>query len=246
MRAGKSSWGHRAGFGSVVAFAAALALGLAAARSAQAHVFMVEPPPRDVGVQGNDAHKTGPCGGVARKGTPTKFAPGATVTLMWQETVSHRGCFQIGFSAADDQNFVLLKQIDDPSGGAGTLNTETVTLPAGVTCPACTLVVRQLMQGGPCAPNADPATSAQGTYYTCADICVGDTCGTDAGGPVTDAGSTTTDRGGSLADAGDADGGSTTASSGCAVSMGTPTGVSLAVTVGLAAVALLRRRRHRP
>jgi MYXO-CTERM domain-containing protein len=236
---------------------------LAAPATAFAHAFVVTPPPRDIGEPDLDAraHKTGPCGGLPRTGTPTKYAPGATVTVKWQETISHQGCFQIGFSPADDKNFVLLKQINDPDNGAGTVYTDTVTLPAGVECPACTLVVRQLMTGATCPPNADPATSPGGTYYSCADICVGDNCTTpppaDAGAdgsttPGTDSGvsTTPTDGGGKLVDAGDNGGDDGAAPNlhsgdggGCNVALGTTSGVSLVASAGLLGLALLRRRK---
>jgi MYXO-CTERM domain-containing protein len=111
---------------------------------------------------------------------------------------------------------------------------------------------------------------AGGTYYSCADICVGDTCsgddagtGTDAGvdgstDPVTpddDSGVTTTptDGGGKLVDAGD-DGEESTArrpnlqagdGGGCSVALGASSGVSFAAAAGLVGLALLRRRRNR-
>jgi hypothetical protein len=258
MRTGKLTVGFR-----VLGVVALVAMPSIAA----AHTVMVTPPPRDVGLTGNDAHKSGPCGGIGRAGKPTKYAPGAPVTVKWMETVSHEGCFQIGFSQANDQTFTVLKQIDDPAGGAGMVYTDTVTLPAGITCPACTLVVRQLMQGGPCVGNpADPAAAAQGTYYSCADICVGDTCtdpttGTDAGGVDgsttpggADGGPTTvpTDGGNKTVDAGN--GGGNGAGSpnfhagdggGCTVALGTTSGESFAVTAGLFGLALLRRRRKK-
>jgi MYXO-CTERM domain-containing protein len=243
---------------------------LAAPSVASAHTVMMTPPPRDVGVAGADGHKTGPCGGVARAGKPTKYAAGATVTVKWQETIAHQGCFQIGLSEANDQNFTVLKQINDPAGGALMVYTDTVVLPANVTCPACTLVVRQLMQGGACVGNpADPAAAAQGTYYSCADICIGDTCtdpttgqadagGTDASttAPGTEGGvsTTPTDGGNKTVDGGDdgtdpsgagptnfraGDGG------GCSVALGATSGVSFAVTAGLLGLALLRRRRKK-
>jgi MYXO-CTERM domain-containing protein len=252
----------------VFAFAALVV----APATASAHAYVMSPPPRDIAQPDLDAraHKTGPCGGVPRTGKPTKYAPGATVTVKWQETIAHQGCYQIGFSQANDQNFTVLKQINDPAGGAGMVYTDTVTLPAGVTCPACTLVVRQLMVGGACVGNpADPAAAAQGTYYSCADICVGDTCTEpDAGTPIVDAGgtdgstkppvgsdsgvsTTPTDGGGKLVDAGDDDDDGAAPNlrsgdgGGCAVALGATSGVSAAAMAGLFGLALLRRRRNR-
>lgn len=246
----------------------ALASAFAMPSVSHAHTVLMTPPPRDVGVVGNDGHKTGPCGGVARKGAPTKYAVGSTVTVKWTETIAHQGCFQIGFSPANDANFTVLKQINDPAGGAGMVYTDTVTLPPGVSCPSCTLVLRQLMQGGACPANADPAAAAQGTYYSCADICVGDTCTEPDAGTPTDAGTgadgsttppgkdsgvstTPTDGGGKLVDAGDDDDDGATPNlrsgdgGGCNVGLGTTSGVSFVVTAGVLGLALLRRRRNR-
>lgn len=171
---------------------------LAAPSVASAHAYVTDPPARDADNPDEDAraHKSGPCGGIARKGMPKQYTPGQDVIVRWKETIPHQGCFQIGFSAANDTGFTLLQltaggvaQINDPAGGANMTYQASVKLPT-TPCPACTLVVRQLMQGQPCPANADPAMSLQGTYYSCADICIGSTCtpagGTDAG---TDGGS---------------------------------------------------------
>jgi hypothetical protein len=243
------------------------ALVLGAPTTAFAHAYVMTPPPRDIGQPDLNAraHKTGPCGGVPRTGKPTQYTVGETITVKWQETISHQGCYQIGFSQANDTGFTLLKQINDPAGGANMVYTDTVTLPAGVSCSACTLVVRQLMVGGACTANQDPATAAQGTYYSCADICVGTTCVepdagvADAGvdgspDPGTDGGPTTTptDGGGKLTDSGDDDGDpparprlNSGDGGGCSVAFGATSGVSFGVTAGLLALALLRRRARR-
>lgn len=141
-----------------------------------AHTRMTVPPPRDTG----DAHKTAPCGDVARTTTATPFDQGATITVEWEETISHQGCFQIALSTADDKNFTVLKQIDDPAGGAGTVYSEKITLPQNVTCAGCTLVVRQLMLGAPCTQSPQNDLDAS-TYYSCADIRIGAGAPSDAG-----------------------------------------------------------------
>lgn len=146
--------------------------------TANAHAFIADPPSRDTAITNLDdrAHKTGPCGGSPRIGMPTRYAVGASVDVDFTETIGHRGCFQVLFSPANDADWVLLQQIDDPagpfSGEPAKSYTAKVTLPAGVTCESCTLAVRQLMKGAACAPNATP--SGNDTYYSCADIRVGD------------------------------------------------------------------------
>jgi len=227
------------------------------------------PVPRDVGKPGNDAHKTGPCGAVPRTNSCTSYEAGATIPVKWMETVSHAGCFQIALSTTgSDTNFTLLKQINDPAGGAGMVYPDTVKLPDGVKCKDCTLVVRQLMIGT-CAPDAQPnSTGAGDTYFSCADIRIGDPTpcadpngpdggpvGTDASTPEEDGGPTTvpTDGGGKLVDAGSSSGGVNSKDirngadddGGCSVAFGASSGASLVITVGLLGLALARRRRRR-
>jgi hypothetical protein len=245
----------------------AVAAVLIAPATALAHTYILQPPPRDVAVADLNAraHKTGPCGSVPRTGPPVQYQPGETITVKFEETINHTGCFQIAFSAADDQNFVTLKQLPDTQGVQ--VYTTTVTLPAGVTCPACTLQVRQLMLEGTanpvCAPDAAPPDGTAGlgsTYFSCADICVGPVCAAaDAGTPTSDAGASSsggpttvpTDGGGKMVP----DGGSGTSGAtpdlqsgnggGCAVGLGATTGASLVLTAGLFGLALARRRRRR-
>jgi len=249
--------------------ALALVFLVGAPSAALAHTVMVTPPPRDVGVAGNDAHKTGPCGGVARTNKCTQYDAGATIPVKWMETVSHDGCFQLALSQSGDTNFTVLKQINDPAGGAGMVYPDTLKLPDGVTCENCTLVVRQLMIGKACTTTPFQNDVDASTYYSCADIRIGDfpgaapcdppaaadagadgstTPGTDGGGPTT----VPTDGGGKTVDAGDdsdptggrpnlrsGDGG------GCSIALGATSGLSFAVTAGLFGLALLRRRRKR-
>lgn len=253
---------------------AALAL-LAVPATAYAHIVTMTPVPRDVGVAGNDAHKSGPCGAVPRTNKCTSFEAGATIPVKWMETVSHNGCFQIALSTANDQNFTVLKQVNDPTGGAAMVYPDTVKLPDGVTCKDCTLVVRQLMIGKTCiGANGGNTTTAPfqndldaSTYYSCADIRIGDptpcvaptnpdsgvvdppdaATGND-GGPTT----VPTDGGGKLVDSGDGTSGGSAKPNlqsgdggGCSVAFGATSGVSFGVTAGLLALTLVRRRRRR-
>ena len=153
--------------------------------SASAHIVMSGPPARDFAKPGADAHKTGPCGGIARTGTYTQYTVGQTVNVEFTETVDHRGCFQVLLSDANDANFQILSQIDDPTGDVTPKKrTMSVTLPAGKTCQACTLAVRQLMINKACVAN-QASIAAGDTYFTCADVCIGTTCPPkiDAGAP---------------------------------------------------------------
>jgi hypothetical protein len=174
------------------------ALTLSFVASASAHIVMSAPPARDFGKAGADAHKTGPCGGIARTGTYTQYAVGQTVNVEFTETIDHRGCFQVLLSDANDANFQILTQVNDPAGDVTPKkNTLSVTLPAGKTCQACTLAVRQLMINKACVAN-QASIAAGDTYFTCSDVCIGTTCPpkTDAGAPGPSDASAPVDDGG--------------------------------------------------
>ncbi|MBX3186841.1 MAG: hypothetical protein KF819_07495 [Labilithrix sp.] len=234
---------------------------MGAPATAFAHAYIVNPPARDISNPNKNAiaHKqaAAPCGNVPRTGKPMKYDAGATITVTWEETIAHNGCYQVRFSKENDTNFVLLKQIDDPVGNQGVQST-TVTLP-NENCPACTLTVRQFMQGGTtatCAPDASSA--AGGIYYSCADICIGPDCDEDASAPVTptDDGGTETDSGVSTTPT-DGGGKTTTPSGpgstglrqtsddgGCSIALGATSGLGFVVGLGLFGVAIARRRRR--
>lgn len=150
-------------------------------RLASAHTYIMEPVSRDaklVASLDDRAYKNteGPCGVVLgtstplpRTNTPTRYTPGQTITVKWQETIDHRGCFQVLLSEANDTNWKLLAQFDDPAGSPNDeITTKQIKLPDGVSCEACTLSVRQLMTGAACPPEAVAVPDT--TYYSCADI----------------------------------------------------------------------------
>jgi MYXO-CTERM domain-containing protein len=143
---------------------------------------MNAPTPRDTA----DNHKSGPCGGVARTGSFTRFDVGQKVTVKFTETVEHQGCFQVALSTDGDKTFTKLGELQDPpNNGTPKDFSLDVTLPAGVSCKSCTLQVRQLMLGRQCEAGDEPnKVSAGDTYFTCADICIG----TDCPPPAADAG----------------------------------------------------------
>jgi uncharacterized membrane protein YgcG len=243
--------------------------------TASAHTLLTTPPPRDEGQAGADAHKTGPCGGVVRTAKRTVYAtPGAMVPVTWKETIAHRGCYQIWLSNDDDKTFTKLAQFDDPAGGAGMTYTQNVKLPDGVTCQSCTLQIRQLMINMACA--ADQQSLAAGdTYFSCADISIGDF---DGGGPPADGGASSSSSSSSGASGtsgtsggtsgtsgsggGDGGAGSSGAASGsssgdprslragqgddgCSVGWGSPAGMSAFAVGAVAALAIARRRKKR-
>lgn len=151
---------------------ASLLVTVLAAPSAQAHIALMSPKPRYADL------KSGPCGrGAAldvRTNNVTTFKPGETITVTWQETVSHPGHYRIAFDP-DGQHFtdpssftdtaprmyVLKDNIADKTGTQ--MYTDTVTLP-NVECTNCTLQVIQVMTDKP------PYGDGNDLYYQCADL----------------------------------------------------------------------------
>lgn len=191
-------------------FASATAALAVAALSATAgaHSLLTDPVP----LTNDDDAKSGPCGCYfgapetpGEDATPsacpasfstTDFAPGATITVKWIETVNHNGAFRIAYAPipvdqvtkADLEAGILYEQPDtNPTSGA--MLEATVTLP-DTPCPDCTLQLRQFMETT--------------YYYSCASISIGGGSGT-TGGSTT--GGSTTGGGGA---GGDATGGATT------------------------------------
>lgn len=239
---------------------------LAVPATAFAHAHLTDPPSRP---GTNDTTiKIGPCGNLPRSGSFVQYDAGATVTVAFEETIAHQGCYQFRLSTTgDDKNFQLLKQVNDPAGLGGKQTTQ-VTLPSGVTCEKCTLQMLQLMIGTTCAANQDPtaAMNAGNVYYSCADVRIGDfpdagtsadsgtTTGTDGGSSSSSSGGTTTvptDGGGKTtnADPDDSTGSRNlragAGDDGCNVGFGAGGGLSFFVSAGVGAMALMRRRRRR-
>lgn len=140
--------------------------------TAYAHIQLTYPPQRYTD------QKAGPCGRspeTGRGATVTTLQPGATITVIWDETVNHAGYFRISFDdngqdgfidPADPTDFynsatVLADNIaDTPSGGTSTFE---ITLP-NIECDNCTLQVIQFMTGNP------PYNDGNDFYYQCADL----------------------------------------------------------------------------
>jgi hypothetical protein len=147
----------------------ALILVVALAGTAHAHIQLRSPAARTT------AQKAGPCGdaGSARGSTVTRFQPGETITVEWDETVDHPGHFRIAFDdsgddafinpmrSTDNFSFTLMEPIADKVGGH---YTQQITLPT-TPCENCTLQLMQIMQ------TTEPYNSF---YWQCADIAIGD------------------------------------------------------------------------
>lgn len=185
---------------------------ICAATPAAAHIELDAPAPRS-----NDGqNKWCPCGsggdgsrdnaGCAisdrdpeRGPSSGTFAPGATVTLRWRETVGHTGRFRVSFddNGADQADFDanILADIADPAGGDGNTGTGNqwsvdVTLP-DQACSTCTLQLVQVMNGNP--NDEVPSLFGTSTYYQCADIEIAE------GGATSGSGTPAADKGGCAA-----------------------------------------------
>jgi MYXO-CTERM domain-containing protein len=248
--------------GSLV-FAAALS----AAAVTQAHIALLNPPPR------HSELKTGPCGVAndTRGDIITVLEPGAALTVTWDETIEHPGHFRIlfdedGFDFQDyptvdgpipagelctpgtvtDGVHCLAENIPDQPGGPN--YSYDVTLP-DIPCENCTLQVIQFMTDklGDGSDNE--------FYYQCADLVLQ----AGAGGGSTTSSTTTTSSGsgtttssgsGTGGEGGDTGGGALpTGDDGCGCHVagaddGT-TSMGIAAALGLLAAAMRRRRAAR-
>lgn len=152
----------------LLSLSASLAAAVSIPRAAHAHTLLMAPPP----VTNNDNAKSGPCG-CEFGGDPacpaswpkTKLTAGESYIVQWKETVNHNGRFRLAFATkpvdqvtgADLDANVLYDEVDDNSTNGATLTT-TIVVP-DTPCVACTLQLRQLMEG-----------AAQPYYYSCASV----------------------------------------------------------------------------
>ncbi len=157
--------------------------------AAFAHALFVSPKPRD-NVDGWKEFRTKgfvqPCGVARKSGQPvTVLKTGSTVSLSWNETVNHPGCFLVDFSE-DEKTFKELanfKHVNKPAitVAAPRPYMTSVTLPAGVKCDGCILRLRQVMLGTEAAVCPPPGgIDPNDLYYSCANIVISDN-GPDGG-----------------------------------------------------------------
>jgi len=163
-----------------------LAAALALPSAAGAHVQLVSPTSR----YGTEM-KFGPCGriGGVRTANVTTFAPGETITVVFDELIDHPGFFRIAFDPDGDDDLapptwngtawvppagvqVLADQIPDAPAGL-THGAVQVALPS-TPCAGCTLQLIQVMTDKP------PFDGGDDFYYQCADLAL--VAGTPPGG----------------------------------------------------------------
>jgi len=168
-------------------------------RLASAHIQLISPSPRQYLPS---EQKTGPCGraGGIRTANATTFEPGATIEVVWDETVPHQAHYRIAFDDNGHDVFrdpvcttncttndplmpptfapgnnlpVLLDGISDRTG-MGRYRV-TLTLP-NIECDNCTLQLIQVMYDK--RPYVTPGNDV---YYQCADLLLRAGGGGDAG-----------------------------------------------------------------
>jgi len=193
--------------------------------------------------------KLGPCGdeaGGAPTGLVTAFAPGQQIDVTIDERIFHPGHYRIALSVLDRSELPAEPPVTPGSTDCGTapvqdppvfpvladgvfLHTQAfsgpqtvrLTLPAGVTCTACTLQVIEFM--------SDHALNVPGGcfYHHCADLSIQVGTVTPPAGPGAPGG---------------VPGGSPSSGGGCSTTHGAP---GLAVLLLVGGLALRRRRRAR-
>jgi MYXO-CTERM domain-containing protein len=228
-------------------------LGLAPIGVAEAHIHLLQPMARQTTTQG-DPQKEMHCGSSTLTRTAARtstYLPGATVTVMWAETINHPGWFRIAFQPAGE-GFALpiagagadrFPDVDatgttDAAGALilkdriadGTLQTE-ITLP-NMECATCTLQFIQVMTNNP-PYDIDQGAANNDLYFNCADITLAANA-PDAGMQVGSGEDAGVDPGGGGPNSGTESGGCTTGSG-----AGLPAGLAL-----LGLVSLRRRRRR--
>lgn len=210
--------------------AASLAVVLLAAPQAHGHIQLEFP------IHRTPSQKQGPCGvtGGVRGPDVSTFAPGATITLRWNETVDHPGHYRVMFDDDGQDAFFEPDSFEDIRTPGGALMADgiadvdgvaayeqTITLP-DIECDNCTLQVVQVMTDK--APYGD----GNDLYYQCADITLAP--GGNPGDPVTPGDDPIDEMPpGQLV-------------GGCSASHGTGSGTALFLV--LAAAFGIRRRRH--
>lgn len=135
------------------------------------HAHIVAPTPRDT-----IAHKQAeaPCG--PGPGNPTAIFKNVngTIPVSWNETIDHTGCFVWEISqTGNDNNFQPVLVVPDPANASPMIRDAGIKLDGGFNCQRCTLRLRQIMGATPatCGPTT---IGSAGTYYSCADIQIGD------------------------------------------------------------------------
>jgi hypothetical protein len=147
--------------------------GFATARDADAHARLKTPAPRSTadGLKDMGAVSGAPCGGVAKTNRPTVYRQGQTITVDFEETINHPGCFLFALLSNNDTEYLEVKNVkQNPAGATPRPYTTEIQLPANMTCTDCTLQMRQIMLANndlPCPPNPIPLGVP---YYSCADI----------------------------------------------------------------------------
>jgi len=131
------------------------------------HAVLTYPKSRD----GLDGNKTGPCGTAVVTNPPINlYTVGQMMTVTWNETINHPGCFVVEWSKDNNATFTNLATIPHTTAGATPRPyLAKVNLPAS-SCSSCTLRVIQHMLAADNLP-CPPVTPAPGSlYFSCAEM----------------------------------------------------------------------------
>jgi hypothetical protein len=219
---------------------------------ASAHIHLTYPLSRTDNALG-DPQKDEHCGTLtwdraANASRVQTFAPGATITVLWSETINHQGWYRIAFQP-NGEVFGIPPASTGPNGAGGASNYPTANqegpdgnnnsivlkdrIPDGTTsmqitlpnmeCTNCTLQLIQVMTD---TATYEPATDI---YFNCSDIVL------SAGAP--DAGVPTVVDGGPTIGPDAGPGGNPEVSGGCSTGAG-----SSGLVLAFALVGLRRRR----
>ncbi|HEY2901179.1 MAG TPA: SCE4755 family polysaccharide monooxygenase-like protein, partial [Polyangia bacterium] len=179
----------------LAAFSGGLIVGAAA--PAAAHTRMDMPPARDM-MDGYKPTRTPgfvlPCG-VVRKAAPaqpiTTFPAGSTIGMKWTETIYHPGCFIVDFAPNDTGPSTVFQRLQIGPHNPGTQPSAyqvQLKLPSSA-CTNCILRVRQYMVGSNPCPPANLTDTDDNLYYSCANVVLSASNGSDAGTATDAAGS---------------------------------------------------------
>ena len=103
----------------LVASALALSTVLLQAATAEAHVSLVDPPPRLDGEAGGNQLKSRPCGqnANARTTTVTEYTGGETITITFNEYIDHPSYYRIALDIDGDDDFPYRPEMNTSQDG---------------------------------------------------------------------------------------------------------------------------------
>jgi MYXO-CTERM domain-containing protein len=156
--------------------------------TAQAHILLADPKPRD----NNDEHKNDamPCPTRTAAQPTTTYKAGAMIPVKFNETTNHPGCFTVEISAGGDAGWMMLGSVKHSAMGRTPRPYETmVALPAGMAAKAGTLrVIQYMLRADPAMCPPPPPIAPGSRYYQCANVVIEEAAGGTGGASGSDGG----------------------------------------------------------